>query len=97
MRAIGASGGQIARIFVGEAVVIALVAWFAGTLVAVPLAALLSDRVGRALLTVPLRFAYPPAGPLALLGAMLVLAVLASLLPARRATRITVREALSYE
>jgi putative ABC transport system permease protein len=97
MRAIGASSGQIGRIFMGEALVIALLSWMGGALVAVPLAMVLSRQIGIAMLTMPLSFAYPASGPLAILAAMLVLALLASLLPSRRATRITVREALSYE
>jgi putative ABC transport system permease protein len=97
MRAIGASDGDVGRVVLAEGVVIGGLSWALGTVVAHPLGRLLSDAVGGAFLNAPLRYTYSVAGAGAWLITVLVLATLASLLPARSATRISVREALAYE
>ena len=61
------------------------------------IALLLDSGVGRALMTVPLLFEYSPVGPLLWLALVLLLATAASLLPARSAVRLTVRDVLAYE
>jgi ABC-type lipoprotein release transport system permease subunit len=42
-------------------------------------------------------YRYTPSGPLIWLGIITVLAILASGLPARAASRVSVRESLAYE
>jgi ABC-type lipoprotein release transport system permease subunit len=53
--------------------------------------------VGKAMLNVPLDFRYSIEGLLLWLVAVAVLSALASLWPALRATRVSVRESLAYE
>jgi putative ABC transport system permease protein len=69
-------------------------------LIAVPLsypgARLLSDMVGKAF-NLPLDFDYSIPGVVTWFVIVVVLSALASLWPALRATRVSVREALSYE
>lgn len=62
-----------------------------------PGARLFSDTVGQALLRSPFEFAYSLEGVGLWLGAVIVISALASLVPALRATRLSVREALAYE
>ena len=67
------------------------------TLLAVPLSWVLSYAIGVALVQVPLSFVFSAAGVLLWLVLVVVLSVLASLLPARRAWQLSVREVLAYE
>ena len=55
------------------------------------------DMVGRALLRSPFEFAYSVDGVGLWLAVVIVISVLASLVPALRATQVSVREALAYE
>lgn len=97
MRAIGASDGAVARVFVVEGVVVSLISWVFGALVAVPLSRLLGDAVGTSFLQAPLNYAFSMGGALLWLAVGLVLSALASFWPARNASRLTVREVLAYE
>ncbi len=97
MRAIGASNQIISRIVVTEGVVIGLLGWVFGALLALPMGWLLSNLIGNALLRAPLSHAFSATGILVWLILVLVLSVVASLLPARSAWSLSVRESLAYE
>jgi putative ABC transport system permease protein len=97
MRAIGASNGSVRSVIIVEGIVIGLVSWALGALAAYPLSALLNSTVGVALLRIPppLRFSW--YGLFLWLAVVLMVATLASLWPAWRASQLTVREVLAYE
>jgi putative ABC transport system permease protein len=97
MRAIGASSLAIGRVFVVEALCIGLISWLAGALLALPVAALLSYQVGVLFLQSPLAFSFSFLGVGIWLALSCGLSVLASLLPAFNAARLSVRDVLSYE
>jgi putative ABC transport system permease protein len=97
MRAIGASNGDIAQLVIGEGLMIGAFSWLLGTLLAIPISKLLSDAVGMQFLTVPLTYVFSLDGFLVWLGAVLVLSALASLWPARNASRLMIRQVLTYE
>jgi putative ABC transport system permease protein len=97
MRAVGASDGSVMKIFIVEGLFIGLLSWLVGTLLAVPIGKLLSDAVGVAFLQAPLNYTFSIQGMLLWLAIVLVLAALASVLPAWNASRLTVREVLAYE
>ncbi|QDR79895.1 ABC transporter permease [Sporomusa termitida] len=97
MRAIGASSLDIARVFVLEALCIGLISWLAGALLAVPMAALLAHQVGLLFFHYPLDFYFSFTGVGIWLGVSVTLSLLASLLPAWNAARMSVREVLNYE
>jgi putative ABC transport system permease protein len=97
MRAIGASTGAIFEIVIVEGLVIGLLSWLIGTVLALPLGKLMSDAVGVSFLRAPLNYTFSLQGALLWLGAVLLLAAVASLLPARNAARLSVREVLAYE
>ena len=97
MRAIGASNGMVRNIVLTEGVLIGLISWMVGAVVAMPLGRIMSNGVGFAFFQMPLSYAASPDGIGLWLIIVLVLSVLASLLPARNASRLTVRETLAYE
>jgi putative ABC transport system permease protein len=77
--------------------VIGVLSWLLGSLLALPLSRLLSDAVGQAMSGVPLSFRFSASGVGLWLLIVIALSALASLLPARSASRLTVREVLAYE
>ncbi len=97
MRAIGASNRAVFAIFAAEGVLIGLISWALGSLLALPLGLALSNVVGVAFTRAPLVYTFSVSGVLLWLLIVVLLALAASLMPARRAAQITVRDALSYE
>ena len=97
MRAIGASDGSVLQIFIVEGVFIGLISWLLGALLAFPVGALLANTVGLVLFQSALPYVFSGSGVLTWLGIVVVLAALASFLPAWKASRLTVREVLAYQ
>ena len=97
MRAIGASDGAVRRIVVAEGLIIGGLSWLMGSVLAWPISRVLSDIVGVQFMQAPLSYRFSVGGALLWLGIALVLAALASFLPARSASRLSVREVLAYE
>ncbi len=97
MRSIGAVDGSIRRMVVVEGVLVGLSSWLLGGLLAQPISALLCAQVGIALMQSPMRYNFSWLGVGIWLVAVSCLSALASLLPARKATRLTIREVLAYE
>jgi putative ABC transport system permease protein len=77
--------------------VIGVLSWFTGALLAVPVSKILSDLTGQQLFQAPLSYTFSLNGVVFWLFAAILLAALASFLPARSAARLTVREVLAYE
>jgi putative ABC transport system permease protein len=97
MRAIGASTWAIQSIVISEGVVIGLVSWIISLALAIPLTNVLTFGVGMAIFSAPLPVVYSLSGTIVWLLGTLLLAAIASSLPARRASRLTVRDTLAYE
>ena len=97
LRAIGASDHAVRQIVLAEGIFIGLLSWIVGSFLALPVSQLLSNQVGMALLGFPLSFRFAFDGMFLWLFIILVLAIAASLGPARNASRLTIREVLSYE
>jgi putative ABC transport system permease protein len=97
MRAIGASDRAVLRIVLVEGVIIGLISWLIGGLLALPASQLLTNTVGRTLLQAAPSYIFSTGGAVLWLVTVLVLSTLASFLPARGASRLTVREVLSYQ
>ncbi|MDM8521439.1 hypothetical protein QUF64_15435 [Anaerolineales bacterium HSG6] len=66
------------------------------TMLSVPAGRMMTEALGSALSS-QLVYIYKPTGTLYWLGIITVLAILASWLPAYRATRVSVRESLAYQ
>jgi putative ABC transport system permease protein len=97
IRAVGASDGAVLRLFLAEGMLIGLISWGVGAVLAIPISKTLSDALGMVFLSRPLSYAISIEGVLVWLGIVLVLAAVASLVPAWRASRLAVREVLAYE
>jgi putative ABC transport system permease protein len=97
IRAIGASDGQVRRIILAEGVVVGLISWALAFALSFPLSKLLSDGVGLAFANEPLPFSFSYWGGAIWLGFALLIAIIASYIPARSASRLSVRETLVYE
>lgn len=97
LRAVGASNMAVRRIVVTEGIVIGLLSWSLGIVLSVPVGALMSEQVGMALMGIPLAYRYSLTAAVLWFFALLTIAVVASLGPARNAVRLTVREVLAYE
>ncbi len=96
MRAVGAANGKVFQIVVVEGLLIGLLSWGLGLLLALPMSAGLAAIVG-AIFAVDLQVAVSVEGFVIWLAVVLGLAWLASLLPAWNAVRLTVRDVLAYE
>jgi len=95
MRAIGAASPMVAGIFIGEGLILGILSWLLAIPFSIPGGILMTGALSQAI--VPMNFAFSVPGALTWLGIVSVLAVVASLWPAVRATRISVRESLAYE
>ena len=96
LRAIGATPGTISAIVIGEAVTVTMISWGAALLMAFPLVKGLAAMIG-GLLHGTFDSSIAPLGIVVSLVGSGVLAILASLVAATSAGRLTVREALTYE
>lgn len=97
MRAIGAVDFEIMKSVVVEGVFIGVVSWLIGSLLSFPISFLLLRLVSTALFSSPMELFFSVKGFIYWLVVVLILATLASILPARNAARLTIREVLAYE
>ncbi len=97
MRAIGASDGAILQIVIIEGLVLGMLSWVLGVLLSFPLSQLIATQVGIILFTFPLSFSFASEGAILWLIISLVVASGASIIPAWRASQMTVRDVLAYE
>jgi putative ABC transport system permease protein len=97
MRSTGATSFAIAAIFVAEGVLLGVLSCLFAVPISVPSSRLFSDAIGDELFSLPFDFVFSFGGVGLWLGIVVVLSALASLWPALRATRVSVREALAYE
>ncbi len=97
LRTVGADDHTVATLVIVEGQVIGLISYVLAAAASFPITTLLSNIVTRAVFNAPAEPSLTPNGFLAWLAVMLVLATVASLLPARSASRLTIREVLAYE
>jgi putative ABC transport system permease protein len=97
LRAVGAPGRVVMQIVIIEGLVIGVVSWLIASLLAFPMAKVMTVMVGISFIKVPLDFRFAPIGIGLWLIIVLILSFVASYLPANNATRVVVREALVYE
>jgi len=97
MRAIGAMDREIVKSVVIEGGVIGLITWLLATFLSFPISHFLLKIVSEALFGSPMKLTITWQGFAIWLAAVLALSVIASLLPARNAARLTIREVLAYE
>jgi putative ABC transport system permease protein len=97
LRAVGATDRAVLQIFLAEGAVVGLLGWMLGALVAIPIGAVLCDAIGNAFVQHPLSSSPSVVGIALWLVVVLVLSALGSMVPAWRASRLSVREVLAYE
>ncbi len=97
LRAMGAGRGLLQRLVLVEGLAVALLSGLLAALLAVPLTLVLDRVMGQTLLGSPLSFAFAPGAAAVWLGLALLIGVVACWLPAARAGRMAIREALAYE
>jgi putative ABC transport system permease protein len=96
MRAIGASSWAVARLFIGEGLLLGWISWLIALPLSLPAGRLMVIVLGQAFRNEYV-YQYTPLGALLWLGIITVLSILASWLPARGAVRISVRQSLAYQ
>jgi putative ABC transport system permease protein len=95
LRALGASGWRVAQVFWVESLALGGIAWCAAVVVGVPLAYVFVQSFARE--AMPVDFYVNPTAVALLLGAVLLIATLASIGPAWRAGRARAADLLRYE
>jgi putative ABC transport system permease protein len=97
MRAIGAMDREIIKSVVIESGFIGMITWVLAIFLSFPISYVLLKIVSEAMMgsLMPLTITYQ--GTLIWLGAVLTLSIVASILPARNAASLTIREVLAYE
>ena len=97
VRAVGATGRTVLSIVLVEGLAVAAISWLLGSVLAVPLGWAMGTAVGVSFIKVPLDFRFDLFGVLLWLGMAVVLAAVASWVPARNASQLSVRDAIAYE
>lgn len=97
MRSIGAIDAVIIRMVILEGVVIGGISWIFGALLSFPITYMLATIVSLAVFKSPIDTKITLDGFMLWLLVVLVLSAVASILPARNAARLTIREVLAYE
>jgi putative ABC transport system permease protein len=97
MRAIGADDRAVMRTVIAEGVFIGMISFGLAVILSIPFTYLLSTIVSLAVFQTPIDVVFTYSGYAIWLGLVLVLSALASILPARNAARLTIREVLAYE
>jgi putative ABC transport system permease protein len=97
MRAIGAHNQLISRLVIVEGLLVGLISFVLGAVFSFPISLLLSNAISMTIFNAPAEFNFTPYGFLIWLGVVVGLSLAASLLPARSASRLTIREVLAYE
>ncbi len=97
MRAIGASDRSVLQIFIVEGVLIGAVSWIGALLLSQPMSRAFSWRVGMTMMAQPLSYTFNLGAPVLWLFIVIVVAAIASFIPARSAASLSVRETIAYE
>ena len=97
MRAVGAVTRTIGSIIITESLIIGLISWVLSIPISIPISLLLDNMLGYAFFNQPLDFIFSPLGVIIWLAVVIFTSIVASILPAVRAMRMSVQETLSYE
>ncbi|HET9912270.1 MAG TPA: ABC transporter permease [Anaerolineales bacterium] len=97
MRAIGADDRAVMRTVIAEGVFVGTISFGLAIILSIPFTLLLARIVSLAVFQSPIPIVFTYTGYAIWLGLVLALSALASVLPARNAARLTIREVLAYE
>ncbi len=96
MRAVGARSSTILGIFIMEGVLQGLLSWLIAFPISLAAGPALAAALGKAMFGATLDYRYNWAALLIWFAVILVVALIASIVPANRATQISVRDSLAY-
>jgi len=97
MRAIGAVDFEIMKSVVIEGLIIGMITWILAIGLSFPISAVLLKIISQAMMGSKMDLAFTTQGVFIWLAVVIVLSFIASILPARNAARLTIREVLAYE
>jgi putative ABC transport system permease protein len=97
MRAIGAVDYEIMKSVVIEGLVIGSITWVLAIGLSFPISELLLKIISDSMLGSSMSLTFTPVGVFIWLGVVILLSIVASILPARNAARLTINEVLAYE
>jgi putative ABC transport system permease protein len=97
MRTIGAVDFVIMQSVIIEALVIGMITWFLAIGLSFPISTALLTIIGETMMGSAMTLVFTPTGLLLWLGIVIVLSIIASVMPARNAARLTINEVLAYE
>ena len=97
MRAIGAVDGEIVKSVVVEGMMIGLISWAVAVVLSFPISFFLLRIISTAMIGTAMSLKITGLGLALWLGIVILLSVVASMVPARNAARLTIREVLAYE
>lgn len=97
LRAVGAANQAVLKIVMIEGVVVSMISWVMGALTSALSSPFLAGVVIYAVLNTRMKYRYSLAGLAIWFGLILLIGVVASLAPARKAALLQVRDVLDYE
>ncbi len=97
LRAVGGTNASVRRVVLFEGAFVGLLSWLLSSAIGVPFGYLLTEAVAVATLEAQADYLFSMFGLVLWLVLVLVIAAIASLIPANRASKLTIREVLSYE
>jgi putative ABC transport system permease protein len=97
MRAIGADDRAVMRTVIAEGLTIGFISFVLAIFLSIPFTYALSNIVSTAVFQTPIKVVFTFLGYAIWLGLVLLLSVFGSIVPARSAARLTIREVLAYE
>jgi putative ABC transport system permease protein len=97
LRSMGAGDISIIQLIIGEGILIGLLGWMLSSVLSYPISKILSNEIGQALFNTPLDFHFSFLGIWIWLLISITISVLACIIPATNAIRLSIKEVLSYE
>jgi putative ABC transport system permease protein len=97
MRTIGAVDLVVMQSVIIEGLVIGLITWLLAIGLSFPISIFLLTIIGEAMMGSAMTLTFTPLGILIWLAVVIVLSVIASIMPARNAAKLTINEVLAYE
>jgi putative ABC transport system permease protein len=97
MRTIGAVDAVVMQSVIIEGLLIGLITWIMAIGLSYPISSALLDIVAQAISGSDFALVFTALGVFVWLGVVVVLSVIASIMPARNAARLTINEVLAYE
>ncbi|MBI9045704.1 MAG: FtsX-like permease family protein [Anaerolineaceae bacterium] len=97
LRAVGSNNSIITRMVIVEGITVSTISYILGVILSFPITSVLGDVVHMAIFGTSAKYVLSPRGFGIWFVVVLVFSVFASLIPARSATKLTIREVLAYE